>query len=270
MQPSGVKRDQSIQSKPKQKIEHRKPPVKSASTNELRQIAGADLMHRRNQTTRHLNPIHHLGPVDRTLMLTELNRLMSSQDQGEQIISEAPVRIAPTACIQLHQLRLRSATLHYSHRLPRILALEKRRGGFSALILNSMSGMKGIELMLEHSREHAEMFDRLQRKPDFAITDMDMETAGVIHKDIEFIPEQFDQTLHPPQGLGTKAQGRRLDLNVALEEAIIRARTVYNRDGHIGGDSPFQDAVSTTSSKTISLKAAISKGLDNMVAADDP
>lgn len=174
---STVEGDQSLQFEPKEEIENGEFPVKSTSADELRQAVSTDFMHCLDNTTSHLDPIRHLRPVKRTLVLTKLNRLMRPQDQRKEIISEAPIRTALTASIQPHQPRPRSATLNRRHRIPRILASEYRGRSFGVLVTDPMGGMEAIELMLEHCRKHADMLERLQREAALPIPDMDMEAT---------------------------------------------------------------------------------------------
>ena len=214
---STVKGYLSLQFKPKEEIENGEFAIKSASTDELRQAISTDFMHRVDDTTSHLDPIRHLRPLERTLVLTKLNRLMRPQDHRKEIISKAPVGTAVTVRIQPHQLRPRSATLDRRDGIPRILASEYDRRSFGVLVADPISGMEAIELMLEHGREHTDMFERLQREPALPVADMDVEATGFVHKDVEFPREQFDHARDPPQRLGAKAQRRRFDLDIALK-----------------------------------------------------
>ena len=122
---SEIKGFQSIQFEPEEEVEDGEFPVESASTNELRQGLGSDLVHGVDDTTGHLDPTDHLRPVERALMLTEFDRLvMPLRDQGEEIVSEAPVRTVPVASEEPDQLHLGTTILDRRDGIPRILARE--------------------------------------------------------------------------------------------------------------------------------------------------
>ena len=103
------------------------------------------------------------------------------------------------------------------------------------VIADSMSGVKGVELVLKHGRQHGEILKRLYGKAFPAIPNMDVQATRIVDSRVE-IPRQYpNHTLHPAQRLRTEAQRRRLDFNIALEEFVI-ARTALDADGSIASD----------------------------------
>ena len=73
MQTGSVKRGQTFQSAFHEEIDGGESRVESASADEPRQAGDGDVVHCDDDSTRHLNPIQHLRPVEGSLMLTELD-----------------------------------------------------------------------------------------------------------------------------------------------------------------------------------------------------
>ena len=259
--------DQSFQFEPWEEVNDGVFPVKSASADELRQISGAGSVHRIHHSTHQLHPIYHLRPVERAFVLAEFDRLVRRRDQRTEIVSEAPIRMAPTAGIEPHQWPLRLTALDHRDGIPRVLTPEHGRRTFGVVIVDPVGGMQAVELMLEHGRQHAEMLERLQGKAALPVPDMDVEATGFVHKDVEFRRQQLDYALHPPQRPGTEAERRGFDLDVALEVSVV-AGSVFDVDGCVVCDCP--SLVASAGGHGVGTEARFPESVGDVAAADYP
>ena len=266
IQPPLIKRAQSLQIESTKEIQNREFSVKGASTDKPRETLGVKFMHRIHDTGDQLDPTAYLDPTHCPLMLTELNRPMRSLDQRQEINRKAAIQPAPTIRTKPHQLPPRPTILNPAYRIPRILSAEKRRGRLSRFVPDAMSRMEAIELMLKQRREHAEMFERLQREAAFPIADMDTEATGRVDLEPKLFLQHANEPFHPLQRFRTEAQWRRRDLDVALEVSI-HATTVLDHDGHIGRDGPL--LVRFAGAVIVGPEAVGPEDLDDFVAADD-
>ena len=69
--------------------------------------------------------------------------------------------------------------------VPRILAFEHRRRRFGVFVADAIGGMQAIELVLEQSRQHAEILERLQWEAALSIPNTNVKSATFIDEDIE-------------------------------------------------------------------------------------
>ena len=267
MQPSLVTGDQGFQFEPGEEVQNGVFPVKSASADELRQVCGAGSVHRIHHTAHHLDPIDHLRPLERALVLAEFDRLVRRRDQRTEIVREAPIRMTPAAGIEPHQRALRLTALDHRDGVPRVLTLEHGRRTFGVAIVDPVGGMQAVELVLEHGRQHAEMLERLQGEATLPVPDVDVEATGFVHKDVEVRRQQLDRALHPPQRPGTEAERRGFDLDVALEVSVV-AGSVVDVDGCVVCDCPT--LVVSAGGHGVGTEARFPEAVGDVAAADHP
>ena len=106
------------------------------------------------------------------------------------------------------------------------------------------------------------MLERLQREAPLLVPNVDIQATRVIHRHVELICERSNHIPHSTQGLRTKVQSWRYDLNITLQKSVLRE--VVDLDGWIVGDCP--PLVTSGRRKVVSRVALVSEEFDDMTA----